>query len=181
MSFGLTILTFVHVLMSLVGIAAGLAVAYGFLRAKRLDVWTAAFLTTTVLTSVIGFFFPFERFLPSHALGILSLVVLAVAIVARHAARLAGPWRAAYVVSSVIALYFNVFVLVVQLFQKVPALGALAPTQSEPPFVVSQVVVLALFVALAIGGSIRFRGESITRPGAAKMPKSLTGSSLGHD
>ena len=159
MSLGLTIFTCVHVVISLVGIATGLVVAYGFLTAKRLEVWTAIFLTTTILTSVTGFLFPIERFTPALALGILSLLVLAVAVVARYAVHLAGAWRPIYVVSAVIALYFNVFVLVVQLFQKVRALHALAPTQSEPPFLVTQIIVLALFVAIAIGGAIRFHVE----------------------
>jgi hypothetical protein len=161
MSAGLTILTVVHVVISLVGIATGLVVTYGFLTAKRLDAWAGVFLATTVLTSVTGFLFPIERFTPGLALGILSLLVLGVAVVARYALHLTGVWRPVYVVSSVIALYFNFFVLVAQLFQKVPALNALAPTQSEPPFLVAQVIVLALFVTIAIGGAIRFRAEPV--------------------
>jgi len=160
MIFGMTIFTFVHVVISLVGIGSGLVVVWGLITAKRLNAWTAIFLATTVATSVTGFFFPFERFLPSHAIGVLSLLVLAVAIVARYRFHFVGRWRVAYVLSSVIALYFNVFVLVVQLFGKVPALNAVAPTQSEPVFVVTQLVVLAVFIVIAIGGTIRFRVES---------------------
>src|SRR5262245_45991850 len=155
MSIGMTVFTILHVVISLAGIGSGVVVAYGFLTAKRLDTWTTIFIATTVLTSVTGFFFPVERFLPSHAVGILSLIVLAVAIFARYARQLTG----IYVVSSVIALYLNVFVLVVQLFQKVPALASLAPTQSEPPFLLVQVAVLALFVGIGIGGAVRFRIE----------------------
>src|SRR5438552_7466013 len=148
MSFSLAIVTFVHVLLSLVGIGSGFVVVYEFLAARRRDIGTAIFLSSTVLTSFTGFLFPFEHYLPSHALGIVSLLVLGVAIVARYTFYLSGVWRPAYVVSSVIALYLNVFVLVVQLFQKVPVLRALAPKQSEPPFLVTQVLILGIFVAL---------------------------------
>ena len=161
MSLGLTIFTLVHVALSLVGIGSGLVVVYQFLAAKRRDVWTAIFLSTTVLTSVTGLFFPVEHFMPSHAVGILSLLVLAVAIAALYAFHLSGVWRSAYVISSVIALYLNVFVLVAQLFLKVPALHALAPTQSEPSFLLTQLAVLALFVVIAIGATIRFRRAAI--------------------
>jgi hypothetical protein len=159
MIFDLATLTFVHVVLSLVGIGSGLVVVYGLLTARRLDSWTAIFLATTVLTSVTGFFFPFERFLPSHAFGIISLIVLAVAIAARYGVHLAGRWRAGYVVSSIIALYLNVFILIVQLFLKVPALNALAPTQSELPFLLTQAVALALFVVLGLAAVVKFRRE----------------------
>jgi hypothetical protein len=142
--------TFLHVLISLVGIGSGFIVVYGLLTGKRLDGWTAIFLVTTVLTSVTGFLFPFEHLLPSHVVGAISLVVLAVAILARYAMHLAGAWRGIYVVSAAVALYFNVFVLIVQAFMKVPALKALAPTQKEPPFLVAQLAVMALFVLLTI-------------------------------
>ena len=156
-------LTKVHVVISLIAIFAGLVVVFGLLTGKRLDGWTALFLTTTVLTSVTGFFFPFHGVTPAIIVGIISLVLLAVAILARYARHLAGHWRLIYVVSAMIALYLNVFVLVVQLFQKVSALKAMAPTQSEPPFAVTQLVVLALFVLLTIFAAIRFRGEQLTR------------------
>jgi hypothetical protein len=159
MIFGMTTFTFVHVVLSLIGIFAGLVVMVGLLAAKRLDGWTALFLASTVLTSVTGFLFPFHRFLPSHAVGILSLVALAIAILARYTFHLAGAWRRIYVITAMIALYFNVFVLVVQSFLKVPALKAMAPTQSEPPFKVAQLVVLALFAVLTIFASIRFRNN----------------------
>lgn len=151
-------LTLVHVLISLVGIASGLLVLYGFLTAKRYDSGNALFLLTTVATSVTGFlFFPLDPFLPSHITGIISLIVLALALYARYGRHMAGGWRKTYVITAVTALYLNVFVLVVQLFLKVAALNALAPTQSEPPFAIAQVVVLALFVVLGIRAVPRFR------------------------
>ena len=156
MSF-LTILTIVHVIISLIGIGSGVVVLSGLLTAKRLDGWTAVFLASTLLTSLTGFGFPFAQLLPSHVVGLLSIVVLGVAILARYTFRLAGAWRAIYAIGTVVALYFNVFVLIVQLFQKVPALKALAPTQSEPPFALTQLVVLALFVVFGIAGAIKFR------------------------
>ena len=122
----------------------------------RLDNLTAVFLTTTVLTSVTGFGFPFDHLLPSHKLGIISLVVLAIAIPARYVFHLAGSWRWIYVVGASMALYLNVFVLIAQLFMKVPALKALAPTQSEPPFLVAQILTLLIFVALTILATKRF-------------------------
>ncbi len=150
-------LTVVHVVISLIGILSGLVVMLGMLARQRLDSWTGLFLATTAATSVTGFFFPFHGFTPAIGVGIISLIVLAVAILARYAGHLAGAWRWTYVVSASVALYFNVFVLVVQLFEKVPALKALAPTQSEPPFAVTQLIVLIVFVVLAIAASIRFR------------------------
>jgi hypothetical protein len=149
--------TFVHVLVSLVGIGSGFIVVFGLLSGKRLDGWTALFLTTTVATSVTGFLFPIEHLLPSHKVGMISLVVLAVAIAARYAFHLAGGWRRTYVVSAMVALYLDVFVAVVQSFLKVPALKALAPTQKEPPFLVAQLIVLAVFVGLTIAAAKRFR------------------------
>ena len=156
MIFGMTPFTFVHVVLSLVGIGSGFVVVYGLFAAKRLDVWTTVFLASTVATSMTGFLLPFERFLPSHAVGALSLAVLAVAILARYARHLAGAGRWMYVLGGVTALYLNVFVLVAQLFQKVPGLNALAPTQSEPPFLLTQLALLALFVVFAIAATIKF-------------------------
>ena len=161
MILGMAAFTFLHVLLSVLGILSGVVVAFGLLGGKRLDGWTALFLATTVLTSVTGFLFPFHKFLPSHGVGIVSLVVLAIAIFARYVRQLAGGWRRAYVISAVIALYLNVFVLIAQLFMKVPALKAMAPTGSEPPFLVAQLVCMALFFVLGIGATIRFRGEVV--------------------
>lgn len=145
---GLEAFTLFHVVLSLIGIGSGFAVLAGFLNAKNSDGWNMLFLVTTFLTSATGFLFPFHEFLPSHGVGILSIIVLAVAIVARNARRLAGGWRKTYVITAMIALYFNMFVLVVQLFQKVPPLKALAPTQSEPPFAIAQLALLLVFAAL---------------------------------
>jgi hypothetical protein len=161
MIFGMTTLTFVHVVISLVGIGSGLVVVYGFLTAKRLDLWTGIFLATTVLTSLTGFFLPAEHFMPSHAVGIISLIVLAIAILARYQLHLAGVWRRIYVVTAVIALYLNVFVLIAQLFQKVPTLHDLAPNQSEPPFLLTQLVGLVLFIGIGIAATVKFRIEPV--------------------
>lgn len=149
-------LTIVHVAISLVGIASGFVVAYGLLTAKRLDAWTALFLVTTVLTSVTGFLFPFEKFTPGQAFGVISLILLPIAIAARYRFRLAGRWRAAYVITAMAAQYLNVFVLIVQSFQKIPTLHALAPTQSEPPFAVAQLITLVAFIAITYLGWRRF-------------------------
>lgn len=151
--------TSLHVLISLVGIGSGLIVMFGFLVGRRLGGMTAVFLVTTVLTSVSGFGFPFDHLLPSHIVGIISLVMLAIAIPARYVFHLAGAWRTTYVIGAAIALWLNVFVLVAQLFGKVPALKALAPTQKEPPFLVAQLLVLGLFVVLTILSAKRFHTE----------------------
>lgn len=153
--------TLVHVLISLVGIVTGLIVLSGMLGGKRLDGMTALFLVTTVLTSVTGFGFPFDHLLPSHKVGIISLVVLAIAILARYALHMAGSWRWIYVVTAVIALYLNCFVLVVQGFLKVPALKAMAPTQKEPPFLIAQLLVMAIFIVLGFMAAKKFHPEAV--------------------
>lgn len=163
MIFDITTFTLIHVVLSLLGIFAGLIVAGGLVAGKRLDGWTGLFLVTTVLTNVTGFGFPFRTLLPSHIVGDVSLLLLPVAIAARYWKHLTGAWRRVFVVSTVLALYFNVFVLLVQLFQKTPALIAIAPTQKEPPFLVTQLVVLALFVGLGRAGVRGFRAESAAR------------------
>lgn len=139
-----------HVALSLVGILAGTVALFGMFGSKTLPTWTLVFLVTTVLTDVTGYFFPRDRILPSHIVGAISLVVLAIAIFALYGRRLIGAWRWIYVVTAVLALYLNVFVLVVQAFLKVPSFNALAPTGSEPPFVAAQGIVLLLFVVLCI-------------------------------
>ncbi len=163
MMLGMSLATFtlVHVLISLVGIAAGLVVLFGWIGGRRLDTWLTVFLTTTIATSVTGYLFPFEKLLPSHIVGAISLVVLAVALLTRRSASLEGGWRRTFMISSLIALYFNVFVLVVQSFQKVSILRALAPTQTEPPFAVAQVAVLLAFVALGTLAVKRSRSFAI--------------------
>jgi len=153
----LTAYTFVHVIISLAGIFSGFVVLFGLLAGKSCNGWTALFLWTTVATSVTGFFFPVHHFMPSHAVGIISLLVLAVAIYARYPRHLVGAWRKVYVVCATLALYLNVFVAIVQAFLKIPALKALAPPQTEPPFKLTQLVVLTLFVVFAVVAAIRFR------------------------
>jgi hypothetical protein len=157
---GMTASTFtaVHVWLSLIGIGAGLIIMFGLLAGRLLDRWNALFLLTTAATSVTGFGFPTEHLLPSHKVGIISLVILAVAIVGRYGLGLAGAWRRLYVVCAAIALYLNVFVGVTQAFLKVPALSAMAPNQTEPPFVLAQLVVLTLFVTLTIVAAKKARG-----------------------
>ena len=162
MIFDLLTFTLIHVVLSLVGIVAGLIVVGGLMAGVRFDGWTGLYLVTTVLTNVSGFGFPFGTLLPSHIVGGVSLLVLAVATAARYWKHLAGVWRAVFVVSTVIALYLNVFVLLVQLFQKTPALIAVAPTQKSPAFVVTQLIVLALFVVLGRAALRGFRAERAT-------------------
>ena len=160
MVLGMSIETFtlIHVLISLVGIASGIVVMYGFLTNQRLDRWTAIFLVTTGLTSVTGFLFPFTAATQAIKLGIISLVVLAIAVVALYFLHLT--WRKTYVIGACTVLYFNVFVLVVQSFEKIPSLKALAPTQKEPPFAIAQIAVLLLFVVLATFSVKRFRAAA---------------------
>jgi len=163
MIWGLTTSAFTtfHVVISLIGIASGLVALYGLLGNRWFPRWNAIFLATTIATSVTGFGFPFERLLPSHKVGILSLALLALALGALYGRRLAAGWRRTYVISALVSLYLNVFVLVVQLFEKVPALTALAPTPKEPPFAIAQLVVLGLFAWLTIRAAKRFRGELV--------------------
>jgi hypothetical protein len=162
MMLGMSLSTFttVHVIISLVGIVSGLIVIFGMLSAKRLNGWTALFLLTTILTSVTGFGFPFTHVTPGIIVGIISLVVLAITLLARYSFHMVGAWRWIYVVTAMIAEYLNVFVLVAQSFQKVPALHAMAPTQSEPPFLVAQLVVMALLIVLTIFAVKKFHPEA---------------------
>ena len=138
--------TFIHIVISLVGIFSGFVVLFGVLASKRLDGWYA---------------FPTEHLLPSQVVGVISLVVLTAAIIASYGRHLAGGWRKAYVITAMIALYLNVFVAIVQAFLKVPSLKAMAPTQHEPPFLVAQVGVMALFVVLTIVAAIKFRDGAV--------------------
>jgi len=150
--------TRLHVALSLVGIVSGLIVLFGLIGARRLPGWTVLYLVTTILTSVTGFGFPFDHLLPSHKVGIVSLVVLAITVVARYGLAMAGAWRVIYVIGAALALYLNCFVGVVQAFLKIPALTALAPNQTEAPFVIAQLAVLALFIVLTVVAAKRFRG-----------------------
>ena len=165
MIFDIPTFTLIHVVLSLFGIFAGLVVAGGLVAGRRLDGWIGLFLVTTVLTNVTGFGFPFRTLLPSHIVGGLSLLLLPIAIAARYWKHLTGAWRQVFVVTTVLVLYFNVFVLVVQLFQKMPALIVLAPTQKEPPFLVTQLVVLALFGWLGRAAVRGFRAQPAARAG----------------
>ena len=162
MIFDLPMFTLIHVVISVLGIIAGLVVVGGLMAGARLDGWTALFLVTTILTSVTGFGFPFTKVAPPHVVGALSLVVLAVCLAALYWKQLEGGWRATYVITAVAALYLNVFVLVVQLFVKTPPLAALAPTQQEAPFALTQALVLALFVWLGWAAVRGFRMENAT-------------------
>ncbi|MGN8022958.1 hypothetical protein ACTJJ7_19825 [Phyllobacterium sp. 22229] len=152
----MTSFTFIHVLISLIGIISGLIVLAGLLASDRKDGWTLIFLVTTAATSLTGFGFPYQGFTPAIGVGILSIIILIIAAAARYPLRLAGAWRWIYVVTALIALYLNVFVLVAQSFQKIPALNALAPTGSEPPFAIAQGVVLLLFIAAGFACLRRF-------------------------
>ena len=165
MILGMSIATFtlVHTVLSLVGIVAGLVTAGAIATGTRLDRWAAVFLVTTVLTSVTGFSFPFDKLLPSHIVGIVSLVVLLAVIVADYVKHLAGTWRTIYAVGVVLATYLNTFVLVAQLFKRIPVLFLLAPTQSEPPFALTQGLVVLLFVWLGVG-AVRGARPGVGRP-----------------
>jgi hypothetical protein len=164
MLLGMSLSTFttVHVVISLVAIVSGLVVLWGMLAGRRQEGMTALFLATTILTSVTGFMFPFDGLLPSHIFGVISLVVLAAALAAYYGYRLAGAWRWIYVTGAVLALYLNVFVLVVQAFLKVPAINALAPTQAEPPFAIAQGIVLLVFVAAGVLAVMKFRPAAVS-------------------
>jgi hypothetical protein len=160
MILGLSIAAFTvfHVILSLVGIGSGFVAVFGLTNNRLLRRWTALFLVTTILTSVTGFMFPFHGFDPAIGVGILSLIVLLLATIALYGGKLAGSWRGTFVVAAVIAQYFNVFVLFAQLFAKVPALKAIAPTQSSPAFGITQLVVMAGFIVLGILAFRRFHG-----------------------
>jgi len=146
----LPVLTAFHTLVSLIGIVAGVVAVLVLARGAYAERWNLIFLVTTILTSATGFLFPFVKLLPSHIVGIVSLVVLAMAVLARYAFKLNGGWRTTYAVTAAIALWFNVFVLVAQAFSKISFLKEIAPTQSEPPFAIAQAVMLIVCVALGV-------------------------------
>jgi hypothetical protein len=161
MVMSLVAFTALHVTLSLIGIASGFVILFGMIGAQKLPSMTALFLVTTILTSVTGFMFPYKGFTPAIGTGILSLIVLLVAVTARYPGRLRGRWRGTWVVTAALAQYFNFFVLIVQSFEKVPALKALAPTQTEAPFKITQLVGLVLFAVLTAIAFYRFRLEPI--------------------
>jgi len=158
MILGMSIATFtlIHVILSLIGIVAGIVVVIQMLGSKKTNGWTNLFLSTTILTSVTGFFFPVDRLLPSHIVGIISLVLLAIAVAALRGYHLTGRSRWIYVVTAVAALYLNVFVAIVQAFQKIPFLARIAPTQAEPPFAIAQGIALLVFIGLGIWAAKAF-------------------------
>jgi hypothetical protein len=151
--------TIVHVAISLAAIASGFVVLFGMISNKPLNGWTAFFLATTVATSVTGFGFPIEGVTPGIVLGVISLIVLTPVIYARYARRLTGFWRWVYVIGAVFAFYLNFVVLIVQSFRKVPVLHELAPKQTEPPFLVAQVVSMVAFIMLGALAVRRFRSR----------------------
>jgi hypothetical protein len=151
------VFTLLHVIITLVAIGSGLIVVGGMFASHRLPATTALFLFTTALTSVTGFLFPIRGFTPALGVGIVACVVLVVALLALYKERLAGAWRPIYVITAIVSLYLNVFVLVVQSFGKVSGLNALAPTQSEPPFAITQAAVLAIFILIALIALVKFR------------------------
>jgi hypothetical protein len=157
---GLSYFTLIHVLISLVGITSGFGILSGMLAGTLYARWNTVFLTTTTATTVTGFFFPFHGFTPAFATGIVSMLVLLAAIYALYGKQLSGPWRKVYAINAIVALYLNVFVLIVQLFQKMPVLRELAPTQSEPAFAITQGALLIAFVALGFATTSRFREVS---------------------
>lgn len=169
MILGMSVATFTlfHVVISLIGIASGVVVAIGMWRAQRLPGWTALFLATTIATSLTGFLFHSKSFGAPHVVGVVSLVILAIALIALYGYHLAGAWRSIYVVCAIMALYLNVFVLVVQAFQKVAGLNALAPTGSEPPFAIVQLLVLVGFGALGFFATRRFHPATAAAPALA--------------
>lgn len=140
--------TLFHTFLSVIGIFSGLVLAGGLISGKRLEGWSALFLVTTILTNVTGFGFPFAAITPAHVIGALSLAILPFVVYARYGKQLAGKWNTIYVVGAMVTLWLNAFVLVVQLFRRLPGLLATAPTQQEPPFAVTQLLVLVLFIAL---------------------------------
>jgi hypothetical protein len=164
---GLELFTAFHVLISLIGILSGFVAVFGMVRSKPLDWWTDWFLITTVATSVTGFLFPFRGFTPAIGTGIISMIVLALAVVALRVKHLDGPWRRTYVISAVAAQYFNFFVLIVQSFRRVPFLHALAPTETEAPFAVAQLLALFGFVILGYA-AVRGFGRAAPRPAMAR-------------
>jgi hypothetical protein len=166
----ITTVTLFHTIISIVAIAAGLVVVGGLIAGVRIDGWTGIFLVTTAVTSITGFFLPFSKLLASHWIGIVSLVILPFVIAARYWQQLRGGWRGIYVVGTVLVLYLNFFILLVQLFRRIPALLVAAPRQTEPPFVLTQLLVLALFAWLGIAAFRRFRPQAVVTARQASVP-----------
>jgi len=155
--------TLLHVVITLVAIGSGLIAVGGMFASHKLPGTTALFLFTTALTSVTGFLFPIHGFTPALGVGALACVILAIALFALYKERLVGSWRWIYVITAIVSLYLNVFVLIAQSFMKVSALNALAPTQSEPPFAITQAVVLVIFIVIGLIAAINFRPVTAAR------------------
>ena len=166
----ITTVTLFHTVISIVAIAAGLVVVGGLIAGVRIDGWTGIFLVTTAVTSITGFFLPFTHLLASHWIGIISLLILPFVVAARYWKQLRGGWRGIYVVGTVLVLYLNFFVLLVQLFRRIPALIVSAPKQTEPPFVLTQLLVLALFAWLGVAAFRRFRPQAVVTARQASVP-----------
>ena len=163
---GLAAFTLFHTALSLVQLVSGIVVVIALVGGRSGGAWLWVYLVGAIATSVTGFGFPVDKFLPSHAFGIISLVLLLLVILARYAFHLAGAWRWIYAVGLVITVYLDAFVAVVQAFLKIPALHALAPAGSEPPFAIAQGVLLVIFVALGIAAARNFHRETaIGAPG----------------
>lgn len=144
------LLTVLHTLISFVAIISGLLVVKGLINSSGRQLWTLLFLCSTAATTLTGFFFPFHGFTPAFTLGVISIIPLTLAFGARYTYRLKGAWRGTYVITAVLSFYFNFFVLVVQSFQKIPSLNAYAPTQTEPPFQIAQLITLILFITAGV-------------------------------
>ena len=170
---GMNAYTLFHVVLSLVGISSGLVVLWGMLSSQRLPGWTHVFVWTTVATTLTGFGFPFAGFTPAIGTGIVSSIILAFTVFALYARKLAGSWRRTYVISAVAALYLNVFVLIVQLFLKVPSLHVLAPQGKEPPFAISQGLALILFIAAGVAAVKRFFPSGIPQASTVSLQERL--------
>lgn len=173
MIFGMSLATYtlLHVVISLIGIATGVIVLLGLIRGTHLPGWAAIFLVTTILTSVTGYGFPIHGLTPGHVVGAISLVALALAVAGLYRFELAGSWRRVYVVTSVLAVYLNVFVGIVQTFRNVPVLHAAAPTESEPPFAIAQLTALLLFVVMGYLAVRGFAGAPLTPRREVYVPK----------
>ena len=159
-------LTWFHTTLSVIALLAGFVVMRDLLTSTAPDAWTTTFLVSSIATSATGFAFPFTKFLPSHAVGVVALLVLAIALLAAYGFHNRGPWRVVYVVCLVVAQFFNVFVAIAQAFAKVPQLKALAPTQAEPPFAIAEGVALVVFVVLAIAAARVYRYEPMMKKAA---------------
>jgi len=154
--------TMLHVIISLIAIGTGFIVLFGLINGKLLSPWNVVFLVTTILTSLTGFAFPNDKVTPGIILGVLSMIVLAIALAALYIFHLKGGWRRTYAITAMLALYFNVFVLIAQTFEHVPVFHALAPTGTETPFKVAELLLLLLFIVLITAAAKKFRNPPVS-------------------